>query len=242
MNGKKPLLTDFHMHSTFSDGKLSIPELVDMHGRLGFGAIAITDHLCEDVSVIGRAAGALGRSLTPATFPLYREILRSEAERAWDQYRMVLLPGFELTQNSLNNHRSAHLLALGPDMSEWMSAVGDAKDLCRRIRDRGGLAVAAHPVHTRKVEKQSYHLWDRRRELAEDFDAWEVASGPYLFSEVLTSGLRKLATSDMHRPRQLTSWKTIVHAEHHPRAILEAVRRQQVSFVFYDAEQKKAVA
>ena len=94
------MLADFHVHSTFSDGKLSIPEVVDLFGSRGFGAIAITDHLCEERTLIGKAA---------------------------------------------------------------------------------------HPVSTRKPEKQTYYLWDRRKELAGEFDAWEVASGPYLFSEVLQS-------------------------------------------------------
>jgi hypothetical protein len=113
---KNMILADLHIHSTFSDGKLTIPQLVDFYGRRGFGAIAITDHLCE---------------------------------------------------------------------------------------------------------------------LASEFDAWEAASGPYLFSEVLTSGLPRIATSDLHRPEQIHSWKTIVHSERTQDAILAAVRRQQVSFTFF---------
>src|SRR5262245_14444031 len=106
-------LADLHLHSTFSDGKLSIPDLVDLYGRNGFGAIAVTDHLCESATVIGKAARAFQQTLTPATFPLYREILRSEAERAWTEYRMVVIPGYELTRNSVSNHRSSHILAIG---------------------------------------------------------------------------------------------------------------------------------
>src|SRR5690349_3064757 len=97
------ILADLHIHSTFSDGKLTIPELVDFYGRRGFGAIAITDHLCETQTVIGKAARYLGRTLTPATFPFYRELLKSEAARAWDRYRMVVIPGVELTKNSILN-------------------------------------------------------------------------------------------------------------------------------------------
>src|SRR3954470_10646480 len=98
------MLADLHIHSTFSDGKLTIPELVDFYGRRGFGAIAITDHLCEQSTLIGVAARYLGHTLTPATFPLYIEILKSEAERAKDQYGMIVIPGFELTKNSISNH------------------------------------------------------------------------------------------------------------------------------------------
>lgn len=228
------MLADFHMHSTFSDGKLTIPELVDLYGSRGFGAIAITDHLCEAETVIGKAARYLGQTLTPATFPLYVEILRSEAERAWDLYRMVVIPGFELTKNSVSNHRSAHLLGLG--ISEFVPADGDPVELARAIRRQGALAIAAHPVHTRKTEKQTYHLWDRREELAAELDAWEVASGPYLFEEVAATRLPKIASSDLHRPSQFRSWKTVLSCERHPEAILEAIRRQELDFRFHDEE------
>jgi predicted metal-dependent phosphoesterase TrpH len=223
------------MHSTFSDGKLSIPELVDLFGKRGFGAIAITDHLCEERSVIGRFAHHLDQTLTRATFPLYMAILESEAERAWDRYRMVVLPGFEITKNSVSNHRSAHMLAIGA--TEYIAADQDPLDLARAIRAQGALAIAAHPVSTRKVEKQTYHLWDRRAELAQELDAWEVASGPYLFDEVLHSGLPMIASSDLHHPKQMTSWKTLMECERKPEAVLEAIRRQEVRFRFYEEPQ-----
>lgn len=225
-------LADFHIHSTFSDGKQSIPDIVDLFGRQGFGAIAITDHLCESASFLGKAASYLGRTLTPATFPHYLDVLRSEGERAWKQYRMVLIPGVELTKNSISNHRSAHVLGLG--VTEFIHADGDCRDLARRIRSLGGLAIAAHPVSTRKMEKQTFHLWSRRDELRHEFDAWEVASGPYLFHEVLRSGLPLIANSDMHVRKQMTSWKTALYCERHPEAILDAIRRQEIDFRFYE--------
>lgn len=226
------MLADFHIHSTFSDGRLSIPELVDLYGSRGFGAIAITDHLCEEASIAGRAARWLGRTLTPATFPLYTEILRSERVRAWEQYGMVVIAGFELTQNFVSNRKSAHILALG--VEEFLTASGDAADLARAVREKGGLSIAAHPVSTRKIEKQTLHLWDRREELRASFDAWEVASGPHLFEEVLGSGLPLLANSDLHHPRQITSWKTVFYCERKQEAIFEAIRKQDLGFRFYE--------
>jgi hypothetical protein len=222
------------MHSTFSDGKLSIPELVDLYGSRGFGAIAITDHLCESQTVIGLAASYLGKTLTQATFPLYIEILKSEAERAWRQYKMVLIPGIEITKNSLSNHRSAHILALGTE--QFISADGDVADIAERIRSTGALAIAAHPVSTRKWEKQTYHLWDRREELRNHFDAWEVASGPYLFEEVIRAKLPMLANSDLHRPSQISSWKTLLHCEKNPEAVLEAIRKQKLEFKYFSED------
>lgn len=227
-------LADLHVHSTFSDGKMTIPELVDFYGTRGFGCIAITDHICEDRSFFGVAAGYLSYTLTPATFPIYLEIIRSEAERAWHLYKMVVIAGYELSKNSWSNHRSAHILGIG--VNEWLSADGDVVDLARGIRNQGGLAIAAHPVSTGKLEKQTFHLWNRRHELASEFDAWEVASGPSLFPEVLKSELPMIATSDLHKPQQIHSWKTAFECERHPEAVLEAVRRQQVSFKFFHGE------
>lgn len=227
-------LADFHIHSTFSDGKLTIPEIVDLYGQRGFGAIAITDHLCEERTLIGLAARFLQRTLTPATFPLYQNIIRSEAVRAWDQYRMVVIPGVELTQNTVRNSRSAHVLGLG--VTEYIGAEPDAKDLARAIRAQGGLAIAAHPVNTQKREKQTYHLWDRREELRTEFDAWEVASGPHLFEEVLRSDLPRIASSDLHHPKQIRSWKTGLACERTQEAIFASIRSQKISFHFYEED------
>ncbi len=226
------LLGDFHIHSTFSDGRLSIPEIIDFYGSQGFGAIAITDHLCEHESLIGKAARYIGHTLTPHFFPHYLQVIQEEAERAWDQYRMVVIPGYELSKNSISNHRSAHILALG--VTKYIAADPDVVDLVRLIHDQNALAIAAHPVSTRKREKQTYHLWNRKEELAQIFDAWEVASGPYLFDEVLKSKLPMIANSDLHRPSQMTSWKTVLDCEKHPEAVLDAIRKQEVSFRFFE--------
>jgi PHP family Zn ribbon phosphoesterase len=225
------VLGDFHIHSKFSDGTLSIPELVDLYGQRGFGAIAITDHLCEEKTFLGRSARVLARTLTRETFPHYIAQIKEEAARAWKQYRMVVLPGFEITKNSIFNHRSAHVLAVGLD--QYVSADQDILSATREIRRLGGLAIAAHPVDTGLREPQTFYLWNRRKEWAHEFDAWEVASGTKMFQEVLSSGLPLIASSDLHHPKQISSWKTKLHAEKHPEAILAAIREQKLDFVYY---------
>ena len=47
MPGYEPfLLCDFHVHTTWSDGRLSLREVVDLYGQTGrFDVIAITDHI-----------------------------------------------------------------------------------------------------------------------------------------------------------------------------------------------------
>ena len=225
------ILCDFHVHSRFSDGQMTVAELVDFYGKRGFGAIAITDHLCESESFLGRSARWLERSLTERSFPVYIETIKEQAERALRVYGMIVLPGFEVTKNSLLNHRSAHVLAIGTD--RYVSADQDPLQVAREIRSNGGLAIAAHPVHTGVNEPQTYYLWNRRHEYADEFDAWEVASGPVLYNEVRDSGLKLIASSDLHCREQVSSWKTRVDCERNGEAILDGIREQRVEFVFY---------
>ncbi len=227
-------ITDFHIHSHFSDGKHSIADIVDFYGRRGFGAIAITDHLCETNTFLGLGAAYLNRTLTPESFPRYLEVIRNEGERAWHLYKMKVIPGFEITKNYLSNHRSAHILALG--VSDFVSADDSIENILKKIRAQGAVSIAAHPVSTRMMEKQTYHLWKMREELSLMVDAWEVASGPHLFTEVQESGLPMIANSDLHRFAQMSSWKTCFEGERHVQSILERIKNQKLSFQFYQEE------
>lgn len=224
-------LADLHVHSSFSDGALSIAELVDLYGQRGFGAIAITDHVCEQKTFLGKAAKYLEKTLTPESFPLYMDELLAQSERALREYGMVVIPGLELTKNSFFHHRSAHILGLG--IREWMPADLDPLQIARRIREQGGCAIAAHPVPTRKYEAQTFYLWNRREEFRHEFDAWEVASGKVWFSEVEEAGLPMIASSDLHHPNQLSSWKTIFRCARVESDILLAIRKQETEFQFY---------
>lgn len=231
MDDTRAYLVDLHVHSTFSDGAMTIAELVDFYGSRGFGAIAITDHIAESKTLIGKASVHLNQVMTPETYPEYLAQIREEGARSWDQYKMLVIPGFELSKNSISNSRSAHILGLG--VTEFLPADGDAFELIQKIKAQGGLAIAAHPVHTKKFEKQTFHLWNRRRELAQHFDAWEVASGRFLFDEVLGTRLPKVASSDLHTPRHVNAWKTQLDCEKHPGAIFRAIRKQQLRIKFY---------
>ena len=228
------MLADLHIHSNFSDGKLSIPEIVDFYGSRGFKIIAITDHLCEETTFLGKASLFLSKTLTQNTFPEYLNIIKIEGKRAMKQYGMMVIAGVELTKNSLSFHRSAHILAIG--ITEFISADGTIKELIAKIKSQGALAIAAHPVSTKKVEHQTYHLWDQRSELKDDFDAWEVASGPHLFEEVMNSGLPLIASSDFHHEKHIKSWKSLLNCELNFDSVKDAVKTQKVEFTFFEEE------
>ena len=57
MPGYEPfLLCDFHVHTQWSDGKLTVGEVVDLYGSTGkFDAIAITDHILMKNDMLARA-------------------------------------------------------------------------------------------------------------------------------------------------------------------------------------------
>lgn len=126
------LLADFHIHTTWSDGKLSLPEVIDLFGRSGHDAIAITDHIVNTDSVVGKVTHRFKVSLTERTFGAYLDELERERKRAWDQYRMVVLAGCELTQNAITRRNSAHVLALGID--RFISANGTVEEMLVRAK------------------------------------------------------------------------------------------------------------
>lgn len=228
---------DFHLHSSFSDGVLSIPQLVDYTGQHGLGAIAITDHLCEKKSVLGQSARWLSKSLTEKSFTKYLDVIDEHAERAKKLYGMLVIPGVEITKNSFSHKSSAHILAVGirrfidPDLS--------IEEIVAAIHEQGGLAIAAHPVDTGKKEFQTQLLWNQREKLKGLFDAWEVASGNVLFPQVQQSEFAKIASSDMHHPQQLESWKTVFRCDKDFSQMKAAIKSQEVSFGYFQPEVQK---
>src|SRR5262249_6126399 len=141
--GRNMLLADLHVHSRWSDGKLTIPEVVDLFGEAGHDVIAITDHVVNHDNLLGKVAHSLHLSVTEERFREYREEIAREACRAWDRYRMVVIAGCELTQNAFTRDRSAHALALGLD--EFVSADGPMDDVLARAQKAGAVTVACHP-------------------------------------------------------------------------------------------------
>ena len=63
------LLCDFHVHTQWSDGKLTVREVVDLYGQTGkFDVIAITDHILMKKDLLARA-GRIFRGRRPAPAP-----------------------------------------------------------------------------------------------------------------------------------------------------------------------------
>jgi len=127
------LLADLHIHTTWSDGRLSIPEVIDLFGRSGHDVIAITDHIVNNDNLVGKITHRFGLTLTKDNFDAYRAEVDAEAARAWDEFGMLVIAGAELTQNRIRRATSAHVLAL--DIDTFISAEGSVEEMLVRAND-----------------------------------------------------------------------------------------------------------
>jgi 3',5'-nucleoside bisphosphate phosphatase len=224
------LLCDFHVHTRWSDGRLSVGEVIDLYGKTGrFDVIAITDHILMRRDLLGRAGrlASLGHrdfSVTEARFAAYLEDIAAEARRAEQQYGLLVIPGAEITQNHIRSRSNSHIVAL--NIREYISADQSAEEILRAIRRQGALSVACHPHHrtTRRFEIGTCYLWDHRKRLASLVDVWEAANRDDLFSVTSLKHYPYVASSDFHKPKHLYSWKTLLRCEKNWRAISRALR------------------
>jgi predicted metal-dependent phosphoesterase TrpH len=218
------------VHTRWSDGRLSVGEVVDLYGRTGkFDVIAITDHILmrrDILKRVGRIAslGLKHFSVTPERFAGYLTDVRREADRAMREYGMLVLAGAEVTQNHFRSSKNSHIIAL--NITDYISADQPAEDILREIRRQGGFSIACHPHHrtTRRIEISTCYLWDNRKTLANLVDVWEAANRDDLFSVTSLKHYPYVANSDFHKPKHLYSWKTLLKADKNWESIAAVLR------------------
>jgi len=224
------LLCDFHVHTRWSDGRLSVREVVDLYGKTGhFDVIAITDHILMErdlLARVGRLAslGYRSYSVTEDRFESYLDEIESEGVRAKRLYGMLVVPGAEITQNHIRSKKNSHIVGL--NLRKWISADQGAEQILQEIRRQGALSIACHPHHrtTRRVEIGTCYLWDHRKRVGGLVDVWEAANRDDLFSVTSLKHYPYVANSDFHKPKHLYSWKTLVRCEKNWEAIADALR------------------
>jgi hypothetical protein len=217
------LVADLHIHTKWSDGRLSIPEVVDLFGRSGHDVIAITDHIVNGDNVIGKVTHRLGMTVTKENFDAYRAEVEAEARRAWDEYRMIVIAGAELTQNRVRRNASAHVLAL--DIDDFVSAEGSVEDMLVRANDAGAVVVACHPHEMSDWFANTFYLWNRRSEVAQSIHLWELACRWDLFPPVARARLPYVGNSDFHDRPHLYAWKTLLPCAKNKAEIIRTLKR-----------------
>ncbi len=236
MSTQRPwLLCDFHIHTHWSDGALSLRDTIDLYGRHGFDAIAITDHIVneQDLHAFQAPDGTYIGILLKQDFNAYIQAIKIEAKRAWENYQMLVIPGAEFT----NNTGGFHLLGL--DIEHYLDPGEPIETIISHIHSQQGLAIAAHPVRGYMEQNTSMtYLWENRSWLASSIDAWEMANRFDLYDEVAQSQLPFIGSSDFHEPAHLYSWKTMLGCNKNVEAVKQAILENKNVAVRYLKDQK----
>jgi UDP-N-acetylglucosamine:LPS N-acetylglucosamine transferase len=236
----RPLLCDFHIHTNYSDGKLSVAEVIDFYGHRHFDCICVTDHLADSRRLIGKLGKLSRLTISPRQLEEYFEVLDQERRRAWRKYGMLVMTGMEFNKDGLTKKSSAHLL--GVDLQMPIIDCLDLPETIAQIHAQGGLAIASHP-HIMKSEwgKDTLYLWEHQERFAPLIDAWEVANRNNMFNPVSAKRLPYVANSDFHKPKHIYSWKTLVSCEKDPEAIKECIRKNECIAITLYRESESAV-
>jgi predicted metal-dependent phosphoesterase TrpH len=220
------LLCDFHIHTKYSDGSVELRRTVDLFGQAGFDVIAITDHVVNGDNSFGKLANRFRFSVKEDNFEAYMSHLKREAERAWDKYGMLIIPGIEITKNYLSSDKSAHILII--DIKEFIPACWDYEKLFLEAKKQDALIIACHPHHTPDItNRDTLFLWNNREKYARYIDAWEIANRDDVFNVISLKKYPYIANSDFHRARHIYSWKTLLNCEKNIASVKQCIRHNK---------------
>jgi len=218
------LLAELHAHSVWSDGELTLRELVDLYGDEGFDVLCVTDHALpsDDLWLATQRARGEARHIDAVTFPAYRSAIESEARRALARYGLLVVPGYELTWCDPYPERAAHVVALGVD--SFVSPDLGLRPALAALRADGAALVAAHP-HADAPDptplRTTKRFWRERDALARLVDRFELVNRSTVFGWVAEAGLPAVASGDFHRPEHLGTWKTIIPCDRTSEAVVD---------------------
>jgi signal transduction histidine kinase len=231
---EKWLLSDLHIHTTFSDGTLSPEEVVKSYGEAGFDAISITDHLFDTQSPRSLEIYEEGKSIKD--IETYFEKVDEICHWARSTYDLLVIPGLEICNLVEDYH------ILGIDLKKAVNPNQNAESVVEEIHHQGGLAIASHPPlklsyflngDRESIHRHPLHLWKHRERYADKIDAWEIANREDLFGIVGLEGFPHVANSDFHEPHHITSWKSMIYSEKDKEAIKKAIIGKKVALFFF---------
>lgn len=218
MRSKPPLLCELHAHTTWSDGSLSLRQLVDLYGGAGFDVLAVTDHVVRpgETQVVTLCAG---------TYDGYLDELEAEGERALARYGLLVVPGLELTYDDPEPRLGAHVLALG--VRRFIGLERGLEPALADAADAGAALVAAHPYTLAAVEtshRTTARFAEEPEWAARVVHRFELCNRHDFFEWVGRAQLPAVANGDFHRPEHLATWKTLLPAERTEAAVLAYLR------------------
>jgi len=221
-----PLLAELHAHTTWSDGDLSLRELVNLHGQNGFDVLCVTDHVVRsDDPLPGEALGVL-----PDAYPAYLAAIAAETEQALALYGLLVIPGLELTYNDLDPMAAAHAIAVR--LRRHVSVDEGIDGAIETARAAGAAIIAAHPYD---AEDESTLRQTQRfahdRELTALAHRCELFNRTELVAWVAEAGLPAVACGDVHTPDHVFGWKTLLPCAPDEEAIVAYLRSRRPTYL-----------
>jgi predicted metal-dependent phosphoesterase TrpH len=219
-----PLLCELHAHTRWSDGELTVAELVDLHGRSGFDVLCVTDHVVRSDDPWRFEEGLRFSAIEEATFPLYLAEIEREGARAWRTYGLLVVPGLELTFNDPEPVMAAHAVAIG--LREFVSVDDGIAQAMRSAAEAGAVIVAAHPNadEPELVRGRLTKRFSRDAGLRALAHRFELFNRTQLFGWVAEADLPAVASGDFHTPAHLKGWKTLLPSRHEEQAVVDYLR------------------
>ena len=218
------LLCELHAHTTWSDGALTLTELVDLYGRQEFDVLCITDHVLR--SDVARYR------LQPQTYTHYLATIEREARRAREQYDLLVIPGVELTHLAESPDEAGHALAIG--LRDHCSLDYGLEAALGAAQDAGGAIIAAHPHGARddpnrgRTTRWFSRNWQRLDGLV---DRYELFNRDQTFGWVAEAGLPGIASGDFHRLEHLPTWKTLLPCAKTEEAVVACLRSSARAYI-----------
>jgi 3',5'-nucleoside bisphosphate phosphatase len=229
------LLCELHAHTTWSDGVLTLTELVDLYGEHGFDVLCITDH-----SV--RLEDPMPSAVDSWTWPAYITEIRAEAERAYEEYELVVIPGLELSDNRDDPDLSAHALALG--LEQHVSVDQGIVEALEAANDLHAVTIAAHPYARGDVTpmRPTRRISSEPELFRPLLHRYEVFNRDEVFGWVAEARLAPIASGDVHRAAHIASWKTLLPCEKDAEAVVDYLRsRGRVCLMPYAIDRRDAL-
>jgi predicted metal-dependent phosphoesterase TrpH len=215
-----PLLCEFHAHTRWSDGDLSVRELCDLYGRAGFDVLAVTDHT------------APGLHIQEHDYAAHLRELETEGERARELYDLLVIPGLELTHEPDDPTLAGHALAIG--LRTFVGLDQGLEFALRAARAQGAALVAAHPYQPDEVAQASRQT----AAFAADPSRWtplldrfELFNRDTLFNWVAEAKLPAVACGDFHQLEHLATWKTLIPSLKDERSVVDYLRSPRPAFL-----------
>jgi predicted metal-dependent phosphoesterase TrpH len=232
-----PLLCELHAHTTWSDGALSVAELVDLYGRSGFDVLCITDHTLRNAAE--PTVGHVDRGQHAA----YLAEVRAEAARAAALYDLLVLPGLELTYDDPDPRLAAHAVAVG--LESFVALEDGLEAALADARDAGAALIAAHPYAIDAVSSslRGTGRWHADRDLAALVDRFELINRHDVFAWVAEARLPVVASGDFHRLEHLATWKTLLPCAKEAESVVGYLRsRRAASLVQLTTVEREQIA